>query len=116
MKLNTGYRVIVLFALIGCLSLSLGLVDSAFPQQSELTLPSGVQRNQSQRGGVLEVPAMPGRQFGGTVNIPPMAPQRGQELTVPSRQLTRQPGYNQLTVTIVDQQGRYVTGLQKNDF
>jgi Ca-activated chloride channel family protein len=30
--------------------------------------------------------------------------------------LARQPGYGQVTVTIVDQRGRYVTGLQKNDF
>jgi Ca-activated chloride channel homolog len=88
----------------------------AFAQQSELTLPSSVPRNQRQGGSVLEVPAMPGRQFGGTESVPRMAPQQGQELTLPARQLTRQPGYSQVTVTIVDQQGRYVTGLQKGDF
>jgi Ca-activated chloride channel homolog len=116
MSLNTQYRVVFVLAMAACMSISGGFVDSAFPQQGELTLPSAVPRNQRQGGGVLEVPAMPGRQFGGTENIPPMVPQRGQELTLPSRQLTRQPGYNQLTVTILDQQGRYVTGLQKNDF
>jgi Ca-activated chloride channel family protein len=93
-----------------------GFAGFALAQQSELTLPSSVPRNQRQGGSVLEVPATPGRQSGGTESIPPLAPQQGQELTLPSRQLTRQPGYSQVTATVVDQQGRYVTGLQKNDF
>ena len=74
-------------------------------------------RNQGQGGGVLELPTMPGHQGGGTTNtIPPLAPQHGQELTLPSRQLKSQQGYKQVTVTVTDQQGRYVTGLQKGDF
>ena len=104
------------FALVAGVSITASFVGSAFAQQGELTLPPSVPRNQKQGGSVLEVPTIPGRQFGGTESMPRIAPQQGQELTLPTRQLTRQPGYNQLTVTIVDQQGRYVTGLQKNDF
>ncbi len=73
--------------------------------------------NQSQGGGVLELPTLPGRQGGGpSSTIPPMVPQPGQELTVPTRQLKSQQGYKQVTVTVTDQQGRYVTGLQRGDF
>jgi len=113
MKLSKRSRVVAILALVACLW---GLARTAFAQQSELTLPSSVPRNQRQGGSVLEVPAMPARQSGGTENIPAFAPQHGQELTLPMRQLARQPGYSQLTVTIIDQQGRYVTGLQKDDF
>jgi Ca-activated chloride channel homolog len=102
--------------LLSCVLVPASFAGFAFAQQSELTLPSSVPRNQRQGGSVLEVPAMPRRQFGGTESVPRMAPQQGQELTLPARQLTRQPGYSQVTVTIVDQQGRYVTGLQKGDF
>ena len=38
------------------------------------------------------------------------------ELELPSRALRSQSGYEQLTVTVTDQGGRYVTGLQKGDF
>ena len=66
---------------------------------------------------MLELPTIPGRQGGGPANtIPPLAPQHGQELTLPSRQLKSQQGYQQVTVTVTDQSGRYVTGLQKGDF
>jgi Ca-activated chloride channel family protein len=106
---------IVALTLVAYVSISAGFTGRTSAQQDELTLPSSVPRNQRQGGAVLEVPTIPGRQLGATENIPRVAPQQGQELTVPSRQLARQPGYNQLTVTIVDQQGRYVTGLQKND-
>jgi Ca-activated chloride channel homolog len=116
MELKGRGHAVAIFVLLAGILISAGLARTTFAQQSELTLPSSVPRNQKQGGSVLEVPAMPGRQFGGPENIPPMAPQQGQELTLPSRQLTRQPGYSQLTVTIVDQQGRYVTGLQKGDF
>ncbi|MGH7932730.1 MAG: VWA domain-containing protein [Candidatus Binataceae bacterium] len=68
-----------------------------------------------QNGSVLELPTTPGRQSGTTGNIPQIAPQQGQELTLPSRQLRAQTGYEQVTVTVT-QDGRYVTGLNKNDF
>jgi Ca-activated chloride channel family protein len=110
-----SHAVAILSLLFGVL-IPASFTGFASAQQGELTLPSSVPRSQRQGGSVLEVPAMPGRQFGGTESIPRMTPQQGQELTLPSRQLTRQPGYSQVTVTIVDQQGRYVTGLQKGDF
>ena len=116
MNLSKRWLAVAIVAFASYVLISLGLLTSSFAQQSELILPSSVPRNQRQGGSVLEVPTIPGRQTGGTENIPRIAPQQGQELTLPSRQLARQPGYSQLTVTIVDQQGRYVTGLQKSDF
>jgi len=116
MNLSKRWLAVAIVAFASYVLISLGLLTSSFAQQSELILPSSVPRNQRQGGSVLEVPAIPGRQTGGMENIPRIAPQQGQELTLPSRQLARQPGYSQLTVTIVDQQGRYVTGLQKSDF
>jgi Ca-activated chloride channel homolog len=118
MKLSKSCRAftVIAFALVVYVSITAGFAGAAYAQQSELTLPPSVPRNQRQGGSVLEVPTIPGRQVGGTGNIPRIAPQPGQELTLPTRQLARQPGYDQLTVTIVDQQGRYITGLQKNDF
>src|SRR5215472_5240139 len=116
MNLSKRWLAVAIVAFASYVSISLGLLTSSFAQQSELILPSSIPRNQRQGGSVLEVPTIPGRQAGGTENIPRIAPQQGQELTLPSRQLARQPGYSQLTVTIVDQQGRYVTGLQKSDF
>src|SRR3984957_635301 len=86
-------------------------------QQGQFQPDNSASRNQGQGGGVLELPTLPGRQGGGpTSTIPPMAPQHGQDLTIPSRQLKSQQGYEQVTVTVTDQQGRYVTGLQKGDF
>jgi Ca-activated chloride channel homolog len=116
MQLIKRCRAVAIVALVACVSITASSAGSAFAQQSELTLPSSVPRTQGQGGGVLEVPTIPGGQLGGTESVPRIAPQQGQELTLPSRQLSRQPGYNQVTVTIVDQHGRYVTGLQKNDF
>ena len=66
---------------------------------------------------MLEVPAAPASQGGKDAStIPRLAPQQGPELELPSRALRSQSGYEQLTVTVTDQGGRYVTGLQKGDF
>jgi len=74
-------------------------------------------KNQNQRGGVLEVPASPARQGGADSSLASRpAPQQGPELELPSRALRSQSGYEQMTVTVTDQSGRYVTGLQKGDF
>ncbi|HJU10778.1 MAG TPA: VWA domain-containing protein [Candidatus Binataceae bacterium] len=116
MKSSNRRLTLIILALAAAVLICWGAGSSAFAQQRELTLPSSIPRNQKQGGSVLEVPTIPGHQSSETQTIPRMAPQQGQELTLPSRQLARQPGYNQLTVTILDQQGRYVTGLQKNDF
>ena len=101
---------IALFAIVASAGLALA-------QQGQIQPDTSPPRNQGQGGGVLELPTIPGRQGGGTsTTIPPLAPQHGQELTLPSRQLKSQQGYQQVTVTVTDQQGRYVTGLQKGDF
>ncbi len=65
----------------------------------------------------LTIPSLPPSQ-GGNSNqvIPPIRPQTGQELTLPSRELARQPGYEQVTVTVTNPQHGYQTGLNKNDF
>lgn len=64
----------------------------------------------------LTIPSLPPSQ-GGSPNqvIPPINPQTGQELTLPSRELARQPGYEQVTVTVTNPQHGYETGLTKND-
>jgi Ca-activated chloride channel family protein len=77
--------------------------------------PSSVHGHQG--GSVLEVPGGPSGQGGKSPPaIPQLAPQQGPELELPSRALRNQNGYEQLTVTVTDQRGRYVTGLQKGDF
>ena len=93
----------------------------AFAQQGGTTRPSSslvIPGNQNSGGSTLELPSMPAPQRGTTPNleIPPQAPQGGAELTIPSRELRDQPGYEQVQVTVTDPTGRYVTGLQKQDF
>jgi Ca-activated chloride channel family protein len=79
--------------------------------------------------GTLEIPARQGNyppstavippqspQQGSTDVIPPQAPQGTSELQIPARELRRQPGYAQVTVTVMNQDGGYVSGLQKQDF
>jgi Ca-activated chloride channel family protein len=73
--------------------------------------------NNGQGGSVLELPKTPANQGGNdALTMPQLSPQPGQELELPSRTLRNQSGYEQVTVTVTDQNGRYVTGLQKGDF
>jgi Ca-activated chloride channel homolog len=72
--------------------------------------------NQSQGGSVLELPATASQGGNNSASIPQLSPQPGQELELPSRALRNQSGYEQVPVTVTDQAGRYVTGLQKGDF
>ncbi len=101
-------------ALIGTLlasSLSTVFAEPAAPKPVPV-LP----RSQSTAGSTLELPALPAKQGGDALNVPPLGPQPGQELVIPSRELRDQPGYEQVTVTVTDPGGTYVTGLQKDDF
>ena len=67
--------------------------------------------------GALTIPTLPGSQGGNSSQvIPPLQPQAGQALSLPSRELARQPGYEQVTVTVTNPQHGYQTGLTKNDF
>ncbi|MGO9454600.1 MAG: VWA domain-containing protein [Candidatus Binataceae bacterium] len=82
-------------------------------QTSTLELPT----TPTNQGGALNIPPqVPGKQ-GGELNIPQVpGPQEGQELTLPTAELRNQPGYSQVTVTVTNPDGTYVTGLQKDDF
>jgi Ca-activated chloride channel family protein len=74
--------------------------------------------SQGKETQTLELPSVPvtAPQGGDSLKIPPQVPQSGQELTLPTRELRQQPGYEQVTVTVTDPRGTYVTGLQKGDF
>ncbi len=93
-------------ALLIAVSLSAGI---ALAQQSNP--PPIIMQGQQGQGSTMELPRSPGFQ----TNIPPPPPSQ-QELVIPSRQLREQPGYEQVTVTVTDPQGAYVTGLNKDDF
>ena len=99
-------------------SVSLLMVFAADAQQGGVSAPP-LEIPQSQSpgtGAVLEIPTTP-RQPQTTIPQPvPIAPQQGQELEIPSRQLRSQAGYTQVTVTVTNPSGGYVTGLTKNDF
>ena len=75
-----------------------------------------IPHSQGKETSTLELPLMPAKQGGDSLNIPPQAPQTGQELVLPTRELRQQPGYEQVTVTVTEPSGTYVTGLQKGDF
>ncbi len=84
------------------------------PPRPQMVMP-GSQGKETQ---TLELPSMPvtAPQGGDSLKIPPTVPQGSQELVLPTRELRQQPGYEQVTVTVTDPRGTYVTGLQKGDF
>jgi Ca-activated chloride channel homolog len=104
------------FASAIVLAMLLAGVKQAAAQQRSFALPPSVNNN-SQNGSVLELPPKtPAHQGGNSLTMPRLNSQPGQELELPSRALRSQSGYEQVTVTVTDQHGRYVTGLQKGDF
>jgi Ca-activated chloride channel family protein len=80
--------------------------------------PMVIPGSQDKTTSTLELPSMPvpKSQGGDSLKIPPTVPQGSQELVLPTRELRQQPGYEQVTVTVTDPRGTYVTGLQKGDF
>jgi Ca-activated chloride channel family protein len=84
-------------------------------QAPPLSAPMVIPGNQGGGAtGTLELPSTaPARQL--QQNLPPPQPPE-QELVLPKRQLRDQPGYQQVTVTVTDPNGSYVTDLQKQDF
>ena len=100
---------------IFCLAAALTIAGPAAAQQQQASPPARplVLPNQGGGGSTLELPTGPGHQT--SPNFPPPPPAQ-QELVIPSRQLREQPGYAQVTVTVTDSQGGYVTGLNKDDF
>jgi len=81
-------------------------------QDLQLTTPS----QQKSGGSVLELPATRRQDVEPQIPPQPLTPQQGQELEIPSRQLRSQAGYTQVTVTVTNPNGGYVTGLTKDDF
>src|ERR1700722_15528719 len=69
--------------------------------------------NQGGGSTTLELPTSPARQTQPNIPQPPPAQQN---LVIPMQQLREQPGYAQVTVTVTDQRGTYVTDLAKQDF
>jgi Ca-activated chloride channel family protein len=68
-------------------------------------------------GSVLEVPSTSaGQNPNEPLHLPQLDGQAHQRLELPSNAPQRETGYEQLIVTVTDRSGRYVTGLQKNDF
>jgi len=61
------------------------------------------------------MPSMPAKQAA-TRSTSRRLFRRQQELVLPTRELRQQPGYEQVTVTVTEPSGTYVTGLQKGDF
>jgi len=79
-----------------------------------ISAPMVIPGNQGGSSTTLELPATaPARQI--APNIPPPQPPT-QELVIPKRQLRDEPGYQQVTVTVTQPNGSYVTDLQKQDF
>ena len=61
-----------------------------------------IPHSQGKETSTLELPSMPAKQGGDSLNIPPQVPQTGQSLEVPTRELRQQPGYEQVTVTVTE--------------
>jgi Ca-activated chloride channel family protein len=96
-----------------------GVAPPAAAQQGSSVAPPQIliPHSQGKETSTLELPSMPAKQGGSEpLNIPANAPQTGQELVLPTRELREQPGYEQVTVTVTEPSGTYVTGLQKGDF
>jgi len=93
-----------------------GFAPAAAQQGSSIPAPIVIPGSQGRETSTLELPSMPAKQGGDSLNIPPQVPQTGQELVLPMRELRQQPGYEQVTVTVTEPSGSYVTGLQKEDF
>src|SRR5580704_84553 len=85
------------FALTTSMGISSALAVQGLPPQNTLSLPA--QQPPS---------ALP------SVKAP--VPQPETSLEVPSLKLRTQPGYEQVTVTVTDSSGKYVTGLRDDDF
>ena len=85
------------------LAMIIGTVTPAAAQQQQgIAAPPPqivIPHSQGKETSTLELPSMPAPQGGGSLNIPPTAPQAGQSLEVPTRELRQQPGYEQVTVT-----------------
>jgi Ca-activated chloride channel family protein len=110
-------RIIVASAIAAVLCIIIAGDGPSFAQQgSFIPVPPSAPATRSQGGGsTLEVP-LPSHQPGTAEQIPPIQPQEGQELTLAPHELRSQHGYEQVTVTVTNQHGRYESTLNKDDF
>src|SRR5260221_13258307 len=92
----------------------LGGLGQAYGQQHAYVPPRPSTKNQ---GSVLEMPRILGSQGSdSSLTTSRQTSQPLQQLQTPSRALREHSGYKQVTLTVTDQNGRYVTGLQESDF
>ena len=105
--------IIIIAAVVLCASAGTAGAEQTLAQAAQMVIP----QSQGGAGSTLVLPTTP-KQSGAMLNLPPAlpGPQQGQELTLPARELREQPGYEQVTVTVTDPRGTYVTGLEKDDF
>ncbi|MGH7779180.1 MAG: VWA domain-containing protein [Candidatus Binataceae bacterium] len=113
--LRTGLRTLTAMLLVAIVIGAAPRVVWAQQMQGQGARQLVIPQSQGGAGSTLELPTTP-RQPGASLNIPPQVQPPQQELTLPTRELREQPGYAQVTVTVTDPRGTYVTGLQKDDF
>jgi Ca-activated chloride channel family protein len=101
--------------IIAASAMLFAMTAASWAQQGSSAKPRLLTPRSQGDGTVLELPVTP-RQPTEPMNLRPLMPQAGQELEIPSRELRNQQGYAQVTVTVTDPSGRYVTGLNKDDF
>jgi Ca-activated chloride channel family protein len=107
LKLVLSILFVLAFALIGA---------AASAQQGGGSGPNLITpRNQDSKSATLELPVAPRQQGQQPQQFKPLVPQQ-QELEIAPRQLKAQSGYAQVTVTVTDPAGGYVSGLKKDDF
>src|ERR1700732_4311136 len=83
-------------------------------QHAYVPPPPPTNKNQ---GSVLELPRTLGSQSSdSSLTTSRQTSQPLQESQTPSRALREHSGYEQVTLTVTDRNGRYVTGLQEGDF
>jgi Ca-activated chloride channel family protein len=83
-------------------------------QHAYVPPPPPTNKNQ---GSVLELPRTLGSQGSdSSLMTSRQTSQPLQDLQTPSRALRKHRGYEQVTLTVTDRNGRYVTGLQERDF
>ena len=97
------------------LALLLGGAPQSAGQQGGYASSSVIAHNQV--GPVLEVPKRSASQSGSqSLSIPQLVGHPDRQLELPYRGPQSQIGYEQVIVTVTDQSGRYITGMQKSDF
>jgi hypothetical protein len=90
-----------------------GTRGQALGQQHEHHTPRRSITNK--QGSVLELPRTLGNQNSSSLTISRQKSQPFEGLPTRSHALRKQAGYKQVTLTVTDRKGRYVTGLQNSD-